>query len=56
MKKKKPRPGDIDFFEEDGNITWDVCTGDGEGFFCTRQIEAEILSRLVKIMKKLDID
>lgn len=57
MTTKKQKLGDINFFaEEDGTITWDVCTGEGEGFFCKRQIEAEILSRLVKIMNRLDID
>ena len=57
MSRKKLEAGDIEPITENGCIKWDVKIDDsGGGFICDRQIEAEILSRLVKIMKRLDID
>lgn len=50
-KNRKYKIGEI-ALENDG--TWDVkLTKNGVGFSCERQIEAEILSRLVKIQERL---
>jgi len=55
----KFKPGDYEYCEiedEKGKKSWkwDVITDkDGSGFFCDTQIEAEILSRIIKIEEKL---
>ncbi len=38
-----------------GKLKWDVKLSEGIGFFCERQEDAQIISMLVRIMKKLGI-
>ena len=39
-----------------GEILWDVRLSKDSGFFCKRQEDAQMMSMLVRIMRKLGID
>ena len=50
---------DIGFYEPvkfGRKIKWNVKLSKNSGFFCERQEDAQIMSMLVRIMKKLGID
>lgn len=59
MKKKTYRDkAPIGFYEPikfKGKLKWDVKLSKDSGFFCERQEDAQIISMLVRIMKKLSI-
>lgn len=59
MKKKtywdKAHIGFYEPIKIKGKIKWDVKLSTDSGFFCERQEDAQIMSMLVRIMKKLGI-
>jgi hypothetical protein len=54
--RKEFKIGDYAPLTIKGKLIWDVKTGKGSGFFCEKQEDAEILSWLVRIGKKLNIE
>ena len=50
---ERPKLGDVTPVKEGKKVLWDVYLGKRTGFLCGRQVDAEILSSLVRIEAQL---